>query len=887
MTPEEWQRVRSVLESALELEPSMRSRFLDDNCGDISVRREVDSLIHLHEQSGTDILNSPTDLSFLLEDEVQFRLVKGKRIGAYEILDEIAQGGMGAVYRSVRADGQYTQHVALKIVRADAGAEITAARFRNERQILASLDHPNIAKILDGGTTADGLPYFVMELIEGLPITEYCDRYKLSIDARLTLFRTICSAVQYAHQRLVIHRDIKPTNVLITFDGVPKLLDFGIAKLLDQNVAAQRQTITAGAWMMTPEYASPEQLRGDVVTTATDVYSLGLVLYELLTGYRAYGSVGSMPHEISNVVCNVEPQKPSLRVHDNNRQGDSAATLLTREEICALRQSAPAKLQKRLSGDLDNIVLMALRKEASRRYASVEQFAEDLRRHMEHVPVAARTDTPWYRASKFVSRHRTGVPVSIVMVLAILAGVAAISYEAHVAKQQAEIAREQRLRAERRFNDVRKLANSLMFEVHDSIKDLPGSTPARKLLVDRALEYLDSLAQESKGDLALQRELAAAYDRVGDLLGYSGAANLGDFEGALQSYNKALAIRESSAASAPDDTQIQSDLLNEYFHLSFVQQDAEDYPGALANLKKALPVAQKFAASQRDPKYRDWLAGVYWKTAGVLSADGDHTHALENYRLAIAIREPIASDSNSNPLFRTHLAGDYVGMGMALGRTGDVSLALQSLARGTQVLEQLSQSNPNNATLSEYLGEAYASFLPVLVHHDNDIDEALQHAQKAQKIFDSLWSRDRTNALARANLGLMDLAIGELLIRKGRVHEAIPNIQKAISIFEAVEHKNHYELNGEAEGYSSLARAYVSLADHDKSVAAKIVSLHEARSWYRRSLQTWKIRHHATPQNSAGDPGQATSQELAKCDAALAKLNPPMRAAPSSSAAPR
>ena len=886
MTPEEWQRVRAVLESALELQPSMRSRFLDDHCSDVWVRREVDSLMQLHEQAGTDILNSPANVSFPLEDEIQFRLVKGKRIGPYEILGEIAQGGMGAVYRAVRADGQYTQDVALKIVRAELGAEVTATRFRNERQILASLDHPNIAKILDGGTTADGLPYFVMELIEGLPVTEYCDRYKLSIDARLTLFRTVCSPVQYAHQRLVIHRDIKPTNVLITFDAVPKLLDFGIAKLLDQNLPAQNPTITAGAWMMTPEYASPEQLRGDVVTTATDVYSLGLVLYELLTGHRAYGSAGSRPHEISNVVCNVEPQKPSLTVHENNAPSDSLAAIPELEEICALRQTTPAKLQKRLSGDLDNIVLMALRKEVSRRYVSVEQFAEDLRRHMERVPVAARNDSPWYRASKFVSRHRTGVAVSTLMVLALLAGVAAISYEARVANQQAEIAREQRFRAERRFNDVRKLANSLMFEVHDSIKDLPGATPARKLLVNRALEYLDSLAQESKGDLALQRELAAAYDRVGDLLGYNGAANLGNLQGALQSYNKALTIRESSAALAPDDIQIESDLLNEYFHLSFVEQDSEDYAGALADLKKALPLAQKLATSKTEPKYRDWLAGVYWKTACIFSAAGDHAHALENYRLGIAIREPIATDSSSNSWFRTHLAGDYIGMGVALGKTGQLALALQSLSKGTQLLEQLSQSDPNNATLSEYLGEAYGSFLPVL-EQQNDIDQAIEYAQKARKIFDSLWSSDRTNALARTNLGLMDLAIGQFLIRKGRVHQAIPNIQNANSIFEGSENKNHFEIYSEAEGYSSLARAFVSLAERDKSVAEKGAHLREARSWYQRSVQSWKIRRDAAPQNSTIDPSQAASLELAKCDAALAKLNWPARTTTSISIAPR
>ncbi len=232
MTPEEWRRVRDVLESALELPPEQRSRFLDESCADANLRAEIESLIASHDQAGAEVLNNPPVL--LIEDEARFRLPPGKRIGIYEIVEEIAQGGMGAVYRATRADGEYKQVVAIKIVRAELGAALTNARFRNERQILASLDHPNIAKILDGGTTSEGLPYFVMEFIDGLPITDYCNRQKLSIDARLNIFRAACSAVHYAHQRLVIHRDIKPSNILVTTEGVPKLLDFGIAKVLDR-----------------------------------------------------------------------------------------------------------------------------------------------------------------------------------------------------------------------------------------------------------------------------------------------------------------------------------------------------------------------------------------------------------------------------------------------------------------------------------------------------------------------------------------------------------------------------------------------------------------------------------------------------------------------------
>jgi serine/threonine protein kinase len=267
MTPEEWHRVRPILESALELDSANRRAFLNEGCADPSLRREVESLIDAHEQADTWDLNSLSVLDLGVEEGARFRLLPGKRVGPYEILEELALGGMGAVYRAVRADGEYKQQVALKIVRADFGADPTAKRFRNERQILASLDHHNIAKILDGGTTADGLPYFVMEFIDGLPITDYCDRHKLTIDARLTIFRTVCSAVHHAHQHLVIHRDLKPNNILVLEDGSPKLLDFGIAKVLNPEPSNQSWLATqTGLRCMTPAYASPEQARGKSVS---------------------------------------------------------------------------------------------------------------------------------------------------------------------------------------------------------------------------------------------------------------------------------------------------------------------------------------------------------------------------------------------------------------------------------------------------------------------------------------------------------------------------------------------------------------------------------------------------------------------------------------------
>jgi eukaryotic-like serine/threonine-protein kinase len=867
MTPERWQQIKDVLGTALEIAPAERASYLDRTCSaDASLRRDVELLLLDEEKLNPQFL-SDTALAVATAEilpEEPSRWI-GRRVGAYRILQQIGAGGMGEVYSAVRADDEYQKRVALKLVRAGQDSGFVITRFKNERQILATLDHPNIARLLDGGTTEEGVPYLVMELIEGQPIGESCDAHRLSIADRLALFVQVCSAVQYAHQRLIIHRDIKPGNILVTSEGIPKLLDFGIAKILGFDAMAQTPEATLTAFrVLTPGYASPEQIKGEPMTTASDVYSLGVVLYELLTGRSPYRVATRSSQEVTRAVCDDEPEKPSLAIREVELDGEGVPKPHSCEDLSAARGGSPEKLRKRLSGDLDNIVLMALRKEPSRRYPSVEQFADDIRRHLESVPVVARKDTLRYRTSKFITRNRAGVLASAVVVLALLSGLFITLHEAH-------IAREQRARAERRFNDVRKLANSLMFEVHDSIKDLPGATPARKLLVTRALEYLDSLSREASGDLALQRELAAAYDRVGDVLGYDGAANLGDFPGALQSYNKALVIREAAAAANPNDIQIQSDLLNDYFHLSFALNSTADYAGALANLRKALPVAQRLAATHADPKYQDWLAGFYWQIGNVLSQARDYSGALENYRRAASIEEPVAGGADANSVFRTHLAGDYHGLGRMLWRVGDTEQALEVSKKGVQILEQLSQADPNNATLREYLGESYIDLEPVLVKH-GDLDQALEYSSKGLHIFTELAAADPGNWLARANVGASEATIGEVLMLKAEFSQSIPHTRHAIAIFDTEEYKTRHEIGSLPEACSTLAAAYASLAERDSSSERKFEHLREARSGYQRSLAIWQQGNNASDQHGL-EEGKRIAQELAKCDAALAKLD--------------
>lgn len=487
MTPERWSQIQEKLEVAVALEPGSRAAYLEElGAADPNLREELESL--LAQQSGSGDFLKTSAMFSLRPLNPQLDAMIGRRLGPYQVTDLLGIGGMGEVYRAFRADDEYKKQVAIKLVRAGQDSASVFGRFKNERQILASLDHPNIARLLDGGTTNEGVPYLAMELVEGQPIDEYCDGRKLDITERLHLFTGVCAAVQYAHSRLIVHRDLKPGNILVTAEKQPKLLDFGIAKILDPGAfgdgsAAATMTLLR---VLTPAYASPEQVNGEAITTASDVYSLGVILYELLSGHHPYRVTTRTPDAIARAVLEVEPEKPSSVVRRTEAGTGLSQPEITAASVSAVREGAPDKLRKRLSGDLDNIVLMALRKEPEHRYASVEQLSEDIRRHLERLPVSACKGTLSYRASKFISRHKASVAAAAAVTITLLAGILITTREAQIARQQSEIAREQRARAEQRFSDLRQIANSFMFEFHDSIKDLAGSTPVQALLIQRS-----------------------------------------------------------------------------------------------------------------------------------------------------------------------------------------------------------------------------------------------------------------------------------------------------------------------------------------------------------------------------------------------------------------
>jgi eukaryotic-like serine/threonine-protein kinase len=521
VSPARWQQIKTALYGALELDPQLRLPYIDRiSANDPDMRRELESLLVAYDGAPPTFLEKPAP-AFASLQTLTAGAWKGRRVGAYELIEQIGSGGMGEVYRAVRADDEYQKQVAIKLVRVGQDSAFVVQRFKVERQILAALDHPHIARLLDGGTTGEGLPYFVMELIDGEPIDLYCESHQLDVAARLRLFLQVCGAVQYAHQHLTVHRDLKPTNILVSAEGVPKLLDFGIAKILAAQPHARSDAESKTAFrMMTPRYASPEQRGGELITTASDVYSLGIVLYELLTGEKPANVTLKAP--TSGSVATVPPHvtKPSAAVR--RAQAESRS------------KSAPAKLEKQLRGDLDSIVLKAIDHEAVRRYDSVEQFAEDIRRHLQHLPVVARPATIAYRVGSFARRHRVGVGAAALIALAMLIAVLTTQREAHIAEQALASAR-----AESRASD--QVMGYLLALFDGASPDKTGGKPIDpRALVDQGQSQLDGHLSDQP--MLRARMLAA----LGTLY-----CKLGQAQPCRRDLEQALSLQSSDPAADP------------------------------------------------------------------------------------------------------------------------------------------------------------------------------------------------------------------------------------------------------------------------------------------------------------------------------------------------
>ena len=511
-TLERWHRLEAIFHEVAEAPDDERNARLAALCaGDGDLLQEARSLLHAQdEEERVTAAYVPTDPAQLPDPHI------GRRVGPYRLEKLLGRGGMGAVYLARRVDGQFEQQVAVKLIGLPLASDLFRERFRLERQILAGLSHPNIARLLDGGVSEDGELYLAMEYANGLPIQRYCEQNSLSIRQRIELFKSVCAAVRFAHQNLVVHRDLKPDNILVLEDGTPKLLDFGTAKLLTPaDVLVDTEFTRQGYHSYTPQYASPEQVLGQSISTASDIYSLGVLLYVLTTGVPPYELKEFTTAELVRVVCGQQPPRPS-------------------------QKAAPGTLDS----DIDAIVLKALRKEPEQRYASVDQLIADLDAYLDGRPVAAHQGNFRYRAGKFARRNKLAFAGTAVLSVAILAGIAGVLW-------QSRIANAERRRAEARAEDLRAISNSLLSEIDEAIQKLPGSTAAQKLLVSTVLKHLDRTAKDAAGDPQLQLDLANAFVRLANVQGNPYDQNIGDWEGALTSLDKSLSIARTVLRQQP------------------------------------------------------------------------------------------------------------------------------------------------------------------------------------------------------------------------------------------------------------------------------------------------------------------------------------------------
>jgi non-specific serine/threonine protein kinase/serine/threonine-protein kinase len=752
-SPGFWDRAQALFADAMELRPDERARFLDERCGDdAGLRAEVESLIEA--EAGSDGFLAVKTRSNHREPDVLSRDDVGAVIGHFRITDKIGEGGMGVVYRAERVD-DFSQRVAIKMIDAPMRNAEASRRFRVERQILANLQHPHIVGLLDGGVTSDGRAYLVMEHVDGAPITRYCAERTLALRERLRLFVDLCSAVQDAHQRAVVHRDLKPANLLVTPGGVLKVLDFGIAKLLDAPRAAL-QTMTDALNPLTPNYASPEQLRGLPITTASDIYALGVLLYELVAGVRPYETTGKTLDEILMAVVVDDPPRPS-----------------------AARDDQGARLpydRRALKGDLDAIVSKAMSKEPSRRYASARELADDIERHLAGRPVLAREPSFAYLAITFARRHRAAVAAAAVAIVALVTALAVSMWETRIALAE-------RARADERFRDARQLANVLMFKIHDAVRPLAGSTPVRQQIVAEALSYLERLSRDPATDGPLRIELAKGYHRVGDVQGSPAEANLGDRAGALASYRKGTDLLRPLVASGG----IQRDAALELAALQIATARIATQTGArddaIAASREAATLASSLARqAPADDEVRRMIGRAHLELAvaiGTTSDDslGDLARALTQFEALLA-----AHPGEAMRLRDVALVEKYLGAHFEENR--DYDRALEHHRRAQNLDEQRLRSDPSNRLTQldvavDLSNVAYAHW------GTGRLADAAGGYEQSLEIRRRLLESDPSDAYARSRVAYAHSRLGSVYSQLGRHRDARRHAEEAVRISEA------------------------------------------------------------------------------------------------------
>jgi serine/threonine protein kinase len=818
MTPERWRRVRELLDAALALSREEQSDFLAKAAADDpGLRQEVESLLALEAEADR-LLPTGTPLAGV---RVAEEAALPQSLGAYRIVGEAGHGGMGVVYKAERVDGQYTKQVAIKLLPALYSLTELETRFLRERQILARLEHPNVARLLDGGVAPDGRPYLVMEYVDGEPITECARKQGLDVAGRLRLFLDLCEAVAYAHRNFIVHRDLKPANILVDRDGRVKLLDFGLARILDTAAAHNDVTQTALP-MMTPAYASPEQIRGEPITAASDVFSLGVVLYELLAGRRPFGAPGETISQVQRAVCETDPPPPS--------------------KAASPKDGVP-KLP--IAPDLDNIVLKAIAKDAAKRYPSVEAFAQDIRFYLEGRPVSARRAGFAYRTWKFVRRNRVPVALAALALIGTVTGLVA-------ALRASQVAQAERARAERRFNDVRKLANSFLFEFHDAIANLKGATPARALVIKRAREYLASLSQDAHGDPGLLRELARSYVLLGDILGEMSFANLGDTRGSIESYQQAESLSRALVSVNPKDPLNRRGLMVVQQRMAMAYMKTGHPEEALRVLEPAGKTADELAAVAHPSEQVFVDLFIQYERLGMAYEKLGETakHVANNRKLLeVALRLKQMNPTKDRWIRSLMLA--YNHLAVALGTSEEAS----DLYRKAHEIAAARAANPNDGEAQTDLGIADV-FEAGYRTKTGALDEALSLAQGAQVRLAKMAAADPENLEAAKEASDAWFTLGEVFLKRGKSADAARAFEESARLLEPGAAKDALDV----ELRASLASSYFGGGESRE----KLRGCPDALPWYRKSNAQWSTLTKQQALSPLYRPAAAKSEESFK-----------------------
>ncbi|MEE9431724.1 MAG: serine/threonine-protein kinase [Melioribacteraceae bacterium] len=720
------QEIKSIFEKALSLSSKEREKYLCNlTKSNSELGKEVRALLEAYETTD-DFLETPSIAAQVLEDEeIRNNSFIGERVGPYTIIEEAGSGGMGIVYIGKRNDDEFEHKVAIKILRQGLSTDYLVKRFQKERQTLANLQHPNIAKLFDGGTTKVELPYLVMEYIDGIPITEYCDEQKLNIKQRLKLFQSVCDAIQYAHQNLVVHRDIKPGNILVNKEGRPKLLDFGVAKLLDEENSELTKT---RMWHLTPEYASPEQIKGETISTASDVYSLGVLLYQILSGYQPYEVTSGSPFAISKIVTDVKTIKPS-EIHQST---NLALDIKTKERN--------EKTSHQLKGDLDNIVLKAMHKDPAQRYLSVQQFSEDITKYLTGLPIIARKDSTGYRLSKFVKRHKVGFVSSVLGVLFLIGSVIAISWQAKIAANE---------------RDKTKVENKKFEKVNTFLQGMLSSVDPSEIGRDvKVYDVLQQAAKDVDTELKDQPEIEAA---IRSTLGNT-YVNLGEYNKGKPFLEKALNINENKYG-------VESEQIAMSLHdLALYYDWTGDYIKADSLYAESIKILRKVLD---EPTFR--FADVLNDAGLIKMYNEKYSEAEKLFVEAIDIALVTYGEKNRNTAtFINNLA-------LNLTDEGKLDEAEVYFKKGLKIIiELLGENRPEVGTSYNNLGYLYSI--------KKDFKSAEIYLEKSYRLKITLKGEDHSDVgLALNNLGVINFRMSNFSKAENYFNDAIKQNRKSLN----------------------------------------------------------------------------------------------------------